>query len=301
MGAAALGGCAHRPAPIPTVNAAAGNPVAGRALLARCVRAHGGRAAYERLHDVNVRYEGHWAALGPRLQPKLSDTGFRGGSEERYLVGGSGFTVGQHHRGTKGEKWVSHSPGSEVVVGYQGAGAGVVRSADPETLAAAALVVDAYTSFLFGPFFFEKRGAYVQKLDASIVIGGRTCDEVLAILRPGLGRSSEDRVVLCIDREDHLLRRVQFTLEGLEGTRGAQVHVDLMAHRRMAGVMWPTEFYEHIEQPVNLPAHRWRMTGFDAGRGYGAADLATGENAGFEGRAAAPARDVGQYSGFHGS
>ena len=125
----ALGGCAHRPAPIPTANTAVGNPVAGRALLAQCVQAHGGRAAYERLHDVNVRYDGHWAALGPRLQPKLSDTGFRGGSEERYLIGAGGFTVGQHHHGSKGEKWVFHSPGTEVAVGYRTAGAdGIVRS-----------------------------------------------------------------------------------------------------------------------------------------------------------------------------
>ncbi len=291
-----LSGCAyHQMDSIPTTSAA-GNPKGGRALLAQCVEAHGGQAAYARLHDVNVRYAGHWAALGPKLQPKLSDTGYRGGSEERYLVGAAGFTVGQHHTGDKGEKWVYHAPLEEAEVGYhpreRGNDPTLDRPSDPEVRDAAALVVDAYASFLFGPYFFQKRAVSVQKLDDGIVLDHRPCDRVLAILQPGLGRSPEDRVVLCIDQQTHLLRRVQFTLEGLESTRGAEVYVDLMAYRRLAGVEWPTEFYEHILTPVNLPAHRWRMTGLDTGRGYGAGDLTVRDNTGFRGRADHPANDL---------
>ncbi len=300
LGWSLLAGCARRPEPIPTVATNGGGDAAataGQALLARCVAAHGGRDAYERLRDVNVRYEGRWAAVGPRLQPKLSDTGYRGGSEERYLLLPTGFAVGQYHRGPKGEKWVFHAPGTRVVVGYQprdadGAAANA-RLSDPDTFAAAALVIDAYSSFLFGPYFFDKRHAEVRKLAGTEEVNGRSCDEVLAILRPGLGQSTEDRVVLSIDQTDHLLRRVRFTLNGLESTRGAEVRVDLLDQRRLAGVWWPTRFYEHIERPVNLPAHRWRMAGFDSGRGYGLGDLAGTDNTGFKGRAAAPARDHG--------
>ena len=55
--------------------------------------------------------------------------------------------------------------------------------------------------------------------------------------------------------------------------------------------MFPTEFYEHIERPVNLDAHRWQLLGFDTNRGYRAADLAQpGGGQVFGGAAAAPAK-----------
>ena len=96
----------------------------------------------------------------------------------------------------------------------------------------------------------------------------------------------EDKVILFIDRQDHRLRRVQFTLNALESTRGAEVHVDLLTQQRLAGVLWPTRYRERIDRPVNLPAHQWSLLGFDANRGYTASELA---KPGFAGRAAAPA------------
>ena len=102
---------------------------------------------------------------------------------------------------------------------------------------------------------------------------GQACDELLAVLRPGLGLAEEDRVILFIDQGTHLLRRVQFTLNALESTQGAEVQVDLSTHRKLAGVMFPTEYYEHIDRPVSLDAHRWQLLGFDVNRGYRAADL----------------------------
>ncbi len=60
---------------------------------------------------------------------------------------------------------------------------------------------------------------------------------------------------------------MQFTLNALESTKGAEVHVDLMDHRRLAGVLWPTRYSERIDRPVNLPAHRWQLLGFDVNRG----------------------------------
>ena len=66
--------------------------------------------------------------------------------------------------------------------------------------------------------------------------------------------------------------------------------MDLSGHQKLAGVMFPTEFYEHIDRPVNLDAHRWQLLGFDANRGYRTADLAQPSGTAiFGGKAAAPA------------
>ena len=279
-----LAGCGSNVAPIPQTPAAAVNsPADARALLNVCVAAHGGTAAYERLHDVNVRLDSHWAAVGPKLQPKLADTGYREGSEERYLVAGghNGWLVGQDHHGPKGEKFVGRYPGG-VVVWYDGQ-----EAYDPEAKAAAALVTDAYSMFLFGPDFFVRRAASLQKLPAASEVDGHPCDELLAVLQPGFGSGKEDRVVLSIDQKDHLLRRVSFTLNALDSTQGAEVHVDLMDQQRLAGVMFPTRFYERIDRPVGLDAHRWQLLGFDVNRGYGAGDIAGPK---FLGKAVAPAK-----------
>ena len=262
----------------------------GRQLLRACLETHGGAAAYARLRDVNVRLEGKWAFLAPKLQPKLADVRFRGGSEERYLRQGRRFIVGQHHQGPDGEKSVAPSPSGgaggapKVIVSYNGQ-----PSADREAAAAAALVTEAYTMFLFGPDFFVQRSAPVTRLPATADVDGHPCDEVLAILRPGFGEAKEDSVVLFIDHQDRTLRRVQFTLNGLESTQGADVHVDLLDHRRLAGVVFPTRFYEQIDHPAPIPAHRWRLTGFDVNRGYRPADLS---GPGFKGTAATPARPL---------
>ena len=281
-----LTACGSNVPPIPATPAAATDSSAeGKALLKSCLDAHGGAAAYARLHDVNVRFDSHWAALGPKLQPKLSDTGYREGSEERYLAaGGAGpFTVGQAHHGPKGDKYVARTPGG-IAVWYNG-----IPSTDPEARAAASLVTDAYSMFLFGPQFFARRRPTLQKLPGGGVVDGVPCDRLLAVLRPGFGLSNEDRVVLFIDQQSHLLRRVSFTLNTLESTQGAEVHVDLSEHQKLAGVMFPTRFYEHIDRPVNLDAHRWQLLGFDANRGYTAADL-TGPA--FKGKTVAPTKEV---------
>lgn len=268
---ALLAGCGSNVAPIPQTPAAAvHSPADARALLLACLDAHGGAAAYARLHDVNVRFDSHWAAVGPKLQPKLSDTGFREGSEERYLMTGGhgGWIVGQDHHGPKGEKFVARYPGG-AAVWYNGQPSG-----DPEVKQAASLVTDAYSMFLFGPEFFVRHAAALQRLPEAGDVDGSACDKLLAVLQPGFGLSKEDRVVLYVDRQTRLLRRVSFTLNALESTQGAEVHVDLMEQRKLAGVMFPTRFYEHIDRPVNLDAHRWQLLGFDVNRGYSAAEVA---------------------------
>ncbi len=246
------------------------------ALLAAARETNGGKA-FSKVRDLSVRYEGQWASIGPRFQPVLSDTKFRRGSEERLLV--QERLMAQLHTGPGGSKRVLRTPG-KVTVEYNG-----VPSADGEVQSAAALVADAYTMFLLGPFYFDRPGV-VLSLAGETTVDNAVCDQVLAILRPGFGSAEEDRVVLAIDRASQRLRRVRMTLNGLESTRGAEVDVTFREFRTIAGVVWPTDFDERIRVPFQLHAHHWRMLGLTINRGFRAADLTSSE---WRGRAALPA------------
>lgn len=245
------------------------------ALLAASQKAHGGNAL-QKVRDVSVRYEGKWAAIGPRFQPVLVDKTFRGNSEERLLV--NAWTIAQVHSGSAGTKNVLRSPG-KVAVAYNG-----TLSTDEEARRAAALVADAYTLFLIGPFYFDRPGVKITSAGEGFV-DKAVCDLVLAVLRPGFGMADEDRVILSIDRADKKLRRVRMTLNGLESTRGAKVDVTFRDFRTIGGIVWPTDFDERIRAPFDLHAHHWKILGLEINRGFQAADLTVG---GFKGRAAAP-------------
>lgn len=242
-------------------------------LLHESQRAHG-RTAFKKVRDVSVHYEGRWASIGPRFQPVLSDTGFRRGSEERLLIGPR--IMAQEHTGPAEKKLVVRVPG-KVSVAYNGA-----LSDDAETKRAAALVADAYTLFLLGPFYFDRPGITFAT-DGEAIVDKAVCDEVLAVLRPGFGEAEEDRVILFIDRASKQLRRVRMTLNGLESTRGAEVDVTFRDFRKIDGILWPTDFDERIRVPFDLHAHHWRMLGLEINRGFRAADLTV---AGLKGRAA---------------
>ena len=288
-----LAGCGGGAPPIPETAAVTKSAPEAQAIFDACLKAHGGAAAYARLHDVNVRFDSHWAALGPKLQPVLSDREHRQGSEERYLPVRGGYVVGQTHQGPEGTKHVFRRPGTGAVVFYQPPSAKHRinpdgSDSDPEVSRAAGLVTDAYSMFLFGPGFFVQRGAKFQTVAGTVDVSGHACDQLVTTLTPGFG-STGDKAVLFIDRQDHLLRRVQFTLNALDSTQGAEVHVELSAHRQLAGVMWPTHYVERIDRPVNLAAHEWSLLGFDVNRGESAADLA---GPAFTGKAAAPAKPV---------
>ena len=294
MGAVLLAGCGGGSPPIPETAAVTKSAPDAQATFDACLRAYGGAAAYARLHDVNIRFDSHWATLGPRLQPVLSDRGYRQGSEERYLPVPGGYAVGQTHRGPEGTKHVIRRPGNGAVVFYQPPSAKHRTNpdgsdADPEVSQAAGLVTDAYSMFLFGPGFFVQRGAKFQFIAGAADVGGRACDRLVTTLDPGLGTSAADKVVLFIDRQDHVLRRVQFTLNALDSTKGAEVHVDLSVHRRLSGVLWPTHYVERIDRPANLAAHEWSLLGFDTNRGISATDLARPD---FRGKAAEPAEPL---------
>ncbi|MDE2625947.1 MAG: hypothetical protein KGL99_02225 [Burkholderiales bacterium] len=300
-------GCAS---PLPGIagdgTASDGDAAARRVFDAACA-AHG-LAAWRRIHDLNLTFEGEWRALVPRLQPELVDAGFRGRSEERVLPGAG--LVAQLHTGPAGHKQVIRRRGAiganratgtgsatgvgDVAVAYNGQPSTVEAARD-----AAALVVDGYLLFLLGPLALADREAAGQtlamRLDEPEAVDGRLCDALAVRLAPGLGFAAVDQLILFIDREERLMRRVRFSLEGLASTQGAVAEVDVWEHRRAHGVMWPTRFHERLRRPIpGLPVHDWRLVGLDIDRGYEAADFSgpgafTPDGRNFTGRAARPA------------
>jgi hypothetical protein len=283
--AAALGlglaaaGCASPIARLPTPTRTRESTAAGTRLLAEAAEAHGA-TAFDRLVDVNVRYEGEWFPRVASIQPVLVDAAFRGTSEERYLL--PARTVGQTHRGPGGVKQVVRWPGYSRVW-YNG-----VPNTDREKGDAAELVVDCYQLFLFGPLFIRSRAHVVETAGAE-VLGGEPHDLLLVTLTPGFGVAALDRVLCWVSRRDRTFRRVRFSIDGLRSTRGAVVEVDTSVHVERGGVRFPTRFFERVVFPLPLDAHTWRMTGLDLDRGYGASDLWGSE---FTWKAADPARPL---------
>ena len=197
---------------------------------------------------------------------------------------------GQAYTGLRGRKQVWWRRGSgvlddlgEVAVWFNG-----VPTNDPAAQRAAALVAESYGLFLLGPLWLVDR-KLPMRLAGTERVDGRLCDVIEVWLSPGLGRVPLDRVALCVDRSDGVMRRVRFTLEGFAGTQGAVAEVDTFDHERRFGVMWPMRSFERVVHPIALPAHDWRITGLDVNRGYSAQTLMGPE---FTGGAAAPARSV---------
>jgi hypothetical protein len=252
-----------------------------RTLLDQSQAAHG-KAAFLAIRDLSVAYDGKWFELVTRIQPVLTDKTFRKTSEERMLFGDN--LIAQMHTGDAGKKMVLRDgslPLSER--------ASIWFNQQPDTnrdkISAAHLVVEAYQLFLY-PAFYVERATHLERVGTGSV-GGRDCELLLAVMRPGIGNSAEDRVVLYIDAQDKLVRRVRLTLEGLDSTKGAIVDVDHDKFVEFAGVIWPTHFYEALVAPFpGLPAHDFSLRGLDINRGLTKADFA---NAQFSERAAKPA------------
>ncbi len=255
-----------------------------KAVLRSAQDAHGSRN-FAGMRDISVRYEGRWGLIGPRFQPVLSDRGFRRDSEERLIL--STRTLAQEHTGPSGKKYVLRDARG-VQVAYNGSPA-----APGESTEAAALVADAYTMFLLGPFYFNRPGVALAS-DGEASVGGALCDRVMAVLRPGFGSAPEDRVLLFVDRASKRLLRVRMTLNGLDSTRGAEVDITFRNFRKIGGVWWPTDFDERIREPFDLHAHHWRITGLDFNRGLRRADLVPGRWNSRADRAAGPRAEPGQ-------
>ena len=281
-----LSGCA---APLPEMANPASAPEA-QALLAASAEAHG-LAALGQVSDISVSYSGKWRALVGRLQPVLVDAGFRGRSEERLLL--RERLVAQAHNGPSGVKQVLRRgvPGAQgqVRVWFNG-----TETSERDPRAAAGLVADGYSLFLLGPMLLARRVAEGGRDDGTgrgragdgWRGGSTTATCCGCVLRRAWGCRDGDRLAVYIDRTERLMRRVRFTLDGLEGTRGAVAEVDTFDHMAHAGVRWPTGFYERLLRPVPIGVHDWRMTGLDLNRDLDAAEVS---GVALTGKAALPA------------
>ena len=246
------------------------------ALLEQTQQAHG-KAAFAAIRDISVSYTGTWFELIKRIQPAITDPAYRQTSQERMLMADK--VIAQIHSGPAGQKTVVETD-RKIAVWYNGA-----PYAGADQRAAAHLVLHAYQLFLYPAFYVQR--ASVLELAGTSVVNGRDCDVLLAVLRPGIGNSPQDRVLLSIDRQDKLVRRVWLTLEGSPPSQGAVVSVEHDRFVNVGGVVWPTHFYETVVKPfAGLPAHDFSLSGIDLNRGLTAADLAGGQ---FSGRAARPA------------
>ena len=232
-----------------------GSEMEAKAVLARSAAATGD--AWNRFQKVEVSYDGEWTSIVKRIQPDLVDGEFRKSSREVYVP--SKNSVEQRHEGPGGTKWVTRTPGS-VDVRYEGPKPPEV---DKEIRDASALVADAYTAFLFGSSWLAEKGSAFALLEAE-ELDGELCDRVQGRLSPGFGFSDEDRFIAWIGRDSGLLRRFQFTIEGLESTQGSDVEVRFSDHwKAKDGSIWPGSFVERVERPIHVKAHEWRMTGLN--------------------------------------
>ena len=246
-------------------------------IFEHCLAAHGGDI-HEYPGDINIATDGRWYSVIQRIQPVVSDAGFRVTSEERFRPRDGTYAI--RHSGPAGNKYVVRTA-SSILVHYNG----VAVDADDERTRSTAMTNDAFRMFHFGPSFIKHRATAMTRLpDAREA--GRDYLRVLASLSPGFGQSDIDHVVLWIDAESSRLFRVHMTLEGFETTRGAHVDTTFLEYLQVGPYLLPSRFSERVRGPIRVLAHEWHITGMDIDRGWTDADV-TGSD--FSGRAAAPA------------
>lgn len=207
---------------------------------------------WQRMSDVTVRYNGDWTRLVPKLQPVLADVSYRKSSTERYQP--KARRVVQTHLGPAGTKVVVRA-GTALSLTRNG-----ILISDTEDRAAAALVADAYTVFTIGSNVLRACGTGWHIIGER-TLGGERCTLVSGIMKPGFGEAASDAVIAWIGHETKRLHRVQFTLNGLATTAGADVDVTFFDFQPgPSGTEWPRHFIGYVRRPLNLKAHEWRMT-----------------------------------------
>lgn len=273
---ALMAGCASvRFPPEPPVTAFS-DGIGGDTIFARTLAAHGGDLR-RYAGDINLSTDGRWFALIQKIQPVITDSGFRIRSEERYRPRDGLYAV--THTGPKGAKHVVRSLDG-LAVSYNG-----VRETDPVKLRATAMTNDAFRMFHFGPsFFLDRASAWIRLADAKEQ--GHVYYRLRTTVRPGFGESKEDEVVLWIDRDTSRLFRIHMSLNGFETTVGAHVDTTFLAYRDVDGYLLPVRFHERVRSPLRIDAHTWWTTGIDAGRGWRDEDV---NGTAFSGKAAATA------------
>jgi hypothetical protein len=201
---------------------------------------------------VEVAYQGEWSLIATKIQPVITDPGFRRSSFEIYQP--QQRQVRQVHSGPRGTKRVLRkNQSTEVSFNDK-------RSTDGDAIAAAALVSDAYTIFLFGPSWLSAN-AHDLHLLKDRTLDQEPCNLVAGRLSPGIGSPTADHFIAWIGKNSGLMKRFQFSLNGLDSTRGADVDVTFSGHfKAKDGSIWATRFIEYIQRPILAKAHDWRMT-----------------------------------------
>lgn len=241
---------------VPGKAAVVGDSAAASRLLSHSAQASGD--PWSKYRQVEVSYSGEWSGIAKKVQPVLVDPDFRKSSAELYEPRVS--RVRQVHNGPGGTKVVLRTPNSTKVT-YRG-----LESGDSEVKAASALVADAYTAFLFGPSYLKTRAKSLGVV-APRTVGDELCDGVQGSLKPGFGEASEDHFIAWIGRDSGLMKQFQFTIDGLESTRGADVEVTFSEHWKAGdGTIWPRHFVEHIVRPIPVKAHDWRLLSLKSSR-----------------------------------
>lgn len=206
---------------------------------------------WKRYSTVKVAYAGEWTKAAAKIQPVIVDRDFRKKSVEMFSTR-SGL-VEQIHTGPGGTKLVRSSD-ALTEVSYHGK-----SNNDPAVLEAAAMVADAYTLFTFGSSWLNANATNLEVVGMK-KLADEDCVLVQGKVSPGFGMSKSDWVIAWIGRESKLLRRVQFTIEGVETTQGADVSVDFSNFKTASdGSIWPTHFLEYVERPIHIKAHEWKM------------------------------------------
>ncbi|MDQ3205163.1 MAG: hypothetical protein M3Q40_01310 [Pseudomonadota bacterium] len=279
---ASLCGCATS---FPTAGSppAFNDGLSAREVFDRSLAAHGGDIRHYP-GDINLSTDGRWYALIKRIQPVVTDAGFRISSQERFRPGAGIYAV--RHSGPEGVKQVVRTPDG-LSVHYNGA-----PETDPAKLRATAMTNDAFQLFHFGPSFIHARATGMERI-ADAREDGRDYRRVLATLSPGFGEAAQDRVVLWIDARDDRLFRVHMTLNGFESTQGAHVDTTFLEYREVGPYLLPVRFHERVRGPLQIDAHRWWTTGIDLDRGWTLDDVRGGD---FRGPAAAAAKPVAASS-----
>ncbi|MEM6710139.1 MAG: hypothetical protein AAF648_15270 [Pseudomonadota bacterium] len=260
-----LTGCAHE-FPRPggdCCDQTPGSAVTGPERFAATLKVHGGDALAE-LNDVAVALDGRWKQLIRRIQPLVTDFRYRVKSEERLLLRERAYASA--YTGPDGSKWVWRRP-PDTRVHYN-------AELDPaeDVWQSTALTADSFFIFSLGPLAladyqesFRWLGQRREK--------GRRYDLLYLELKPGLGESLRDEVVVWVDAESDRTFRVQITLEGFETTRGANVDVTYLDYRRVDAYLFPVRFFERVRAPIAINAHAWHTTGLDVNRGLEASDF----------------------------
>ena len=249
-----------------------------RALLDASAGAHG-LPALAAIEDVSVGYAGTFHPVVDRLQPELVDAGFRSLAQDRLLL--RDRMIAQAQAGPKGTKQVAREAGAAGAQGTIRVWFNGEEAPDRRRRDAAALVADCYSLFLLGPMLLAGEWAADRTLTMAlsrperVTVDGRDhdCDVLRVRMRPGLGLSEGDELALHIDRAERLMRRLRFTLNGFQPTRGAVAEVDAWGHVPLHGVRWPAQYEERLLRPLPLPVHEWRLTGLDVNRGLDRAAL----------------------------